>query len=290
MTRMYSRRLLLPYAGVIQVAEMGRARALSLDGDRWAIQYSLLEPTRERGHMHVADPGSNYSRVAGFNHTLVGTVIEGRLESHPIHPLLDPEEVRSACHRLVEELSHVRMPFPAADRYEYWLLDSRDERPLALLGSSVDEQDLAFPPPRPTWLAMPAAELDVPAPEPPQDTYIPPVNYRLQKAVEKRAGTKPRALWFDRSTGPQDDFPPCLIREDWDDEEQHLLCELYLRRLAPRLLMMEGLAPPVRHRLEEAARAYVFDVERFHPLYPEVVDTRTLTAARVEARMRRANS
>jgi hypothetical protein len=33
----------------------------------------------------------------------------------------------------------------------------------------------------------------------------------------------------------------------------------------------------------------VFDVERFYPLYPEVVDHQLLTTARVEARMRRAN-
>jgi hypothetical protein len=32
----------------------------------------------------------------------------------------------------------------------------------------------------------------------------------------------------------------------------------------------------------------VFDVERFYPLYPEVVDNGLLTAARVEARVRRA--
>lgn len=53
--------------------------------------------------------------------------------------------------------------------------------------------------------------------------------------------------------------------------------------------MMQGLPRPVRQRLEQAARDHVFDVERFYPLYPEVVDKRLLTAARVEARLRRAS-
>jgi hypothetical protein len=52
--------------------------------------------------------------------------------------------------------------------------------------------------------------------------------------------------------------------------------------------MMHGLPRPVRYRLERAAREYVFDIERFHPLYPEVIDDSLLTAARVEARLRRA--
>ena len=51
---------------------------------------------------------------------------------------------------------------------------------------------------------------------------------------------------------------------------------------------LQGLSRPVRHRLERAARDYVFDVERFYPLYPELVDRSLLTAARVEARLRRA--
>jgi len=40
--------------------------------------------------------------------------------------------------------------------------------------------------------------------------------------------------------------------------------------------------------LERAARPHVFDMDRFHLLYPEVVDGELLAAARVEARLRRA--
>jgi hypothetical protein len=210
------------------------------------------------------------------------------LKTQAVHPFLNPEDVRSTINHLYAAVTAARLPFAAADRYEYWLLNSSDATPLALLHSCVDAADTALPLPRPLWIAMPAAQLEVPAPEAVQDAYVPPVNYRLQKLVEERAGAKPRAAWFERRAPATDDFPPCLIREDWDNEARQQLCERYIRRLAPRLLMMQGLSESVRQRLERAARDHVFDVERFYPLYPAVVDRGLLTAARVEARLRRA--
>ena len=85
-----------------------------------------------------------------------------------------------------------------------------------------------------------------------------------------------------------DRFPHCLIREDWDSEQARQLCGRYIQRLAPRLLMLQALPRAVRQRLERAARPHVFDMDRFHLLYPEVVDGELLAAARVEARLRRA--
>ena len=290
MIRMYSRRLMLPFVGVVQIAEIEKARALSLDGDYWSIQYRLPTNPQEQTGRRRIDPASTYTRILGYNHAAVGTVRQGRLEDHPVHPALDPAKVRSALDRLFEAVTAAPLPFEAADRYEYWLLDPRDETPLALLYTSVDEQERALTPPRSEWHPMPAAELPVVPPEPPQSFYVPPVNYRLERMVAERAGSRPRAAWFEPRGPLGGDFPPCLVREDWQDEQQQLLCDLYIRRLAPRLLMIHGLSRPVRHRLEQAAREYVFDVERFHALYPEVVDHRILTAARVEARMRRANA
>jgi hypothetical protein len=272
--------LLSPFVGLLQVAETERARALSLDGKNWAIQYSLAEDRRFGSRKPVADPNLNYSLVATIEH--------GVLQRHAVHPFLEPRDVRYVINRLCEAVTDARLPFAVADRFEYWLLDSSDERPLALLHSCVDEEDMDRARPRPVWVAMPAAQLDVGAPETGRDSYVPPVNYRLQKFVEARAGARPRAAWFERPAPATGDFPPCLIREDWENAERQRLCDLYIRRLAPRLLMLQGLSRSVRHRLERAARDHVFDVERFCPLYPEVVDGSLLTAARVEARLRRA--
>lgn len=281
---------MLPFVGVVQIAEMGQARALSLDGDYWSIQYKLPVDPRQQKQRQAPRPGSSYTRIVGYNYAGVGTVRQGRIEHQPVHPALDLDEVRSASNHLFEAVTAARLPFEALDHYEYWLLDARDETPLALLHTSEDGHAPALTPPLPEWHPMPAAELKVQPPEAAKSVYVPPVNHRLESLVAERAGTKPRAVWFARKEPSSDEFPPCLIREDWQEEQQQILCDLYIRRLAPRLLMIHGLPPAVRHRLEQAAREHVFEVERFHRLYPEVVDHRLLTAARVEARMRRANS
>lgn len=281
MIRMYSKRLLMPYVGVIQVAEMGTARALSADGANWAIQYSRPDDARNRVNKGTIDPNSHYMLVATIEH--------GRLKTKGVPPSLDLDDIRSAIEQLCEAVADVQVPFEAADYYEYWLLDHSDGSPLALLQSTVDAQDMTLPAPYPTWLAMPAAQLEVKAPEAAQDYYVPPVNYRLQKLIEKRAGAKPHAAWFERSDPATDDFPPCLIREDWDNEEQQQLCDLYIERLAPRLLMNHDLSQSVRDRLEQLARQFVFDIDRFYPLYPEIINESLMNAARVEARLRRAN-
>lgn len=281
MSRLYSKKLLLPFVGVIQVAELDWGRALSLDGKNWAIRYAQNDDEQVRNGPFRDDPRVNFS--------LVVSIEGGRPEPRAVHPALESERVHTDCQRLFEALRDVRIPLEAADRYEYWLLDGSDESPLALLYSCVDEQEMQWPVPPPEWLAMPAAELAIPDPDPPvQATYLPPVNYRLQKQIEERAGNSPRAAWFER-TAATDDFPPCLIREEWEDPECQRLCDLYLQRLAPRLLMLAGLPRTVRQRLEQAACEHVFEVAQFYPLYPEVVDDSLLNTARVEARLRRAN-
>jgi hypothetical protein len=80
------------------------------------------------------------------------------------------------------------------------------------------------------------------------------------------------------------------LREDWPGKEERQLCERYINRLAPRLLMLPDLPRETRRRLEIAACDHVFDVERFHAVYPEVVEEGLLKAARVEARLRRHHS
>ncbi|MGB5278861.1 MAG: hypothetical protein WBO73_02750 [Gammaproteobacteria bacterium] len=280
MIKLYSKRLLSPFVGMVQVAEFGRARALSLDGHHWAVQYSLGADRRIRNNRAHTGLTLNYSLVATIEH--------GQLKTHALHPFLDRDDVRSATRLLFEAINSASLPYAAADRYEYWLLDGVHRRPLALLHSCINEEEMALTPPRPLWIAMPAAQLEVKAPKARQGAYVPPVNYRLQKHVQKRAGINPRAAWFERPVAVAEDFPPCLIKENWENEAGQQLCDLYIRRLAPRLLMTQGLSTPVRHRLEQAARAYVFEVDRFYLLYPVVVDKPLLNAARVEARLRRA--
>ena len=279
MIRTYSKRLLSPFIGLVQVAEVPRARGLSLDGRNWELQYSLVE---EAGPRNPAPGG-------GGQYELVATVSEGQLTiTRALHRFVDPDAVKTAVHQLSELILQARLPFAPADRYQYWLLDGSDDQPLALLQSCVHREEMARFQPQPAWVAMPAAQLEIPDPERAQAGYTPPINYRLEKQIEEQAGSRPRGAWYERREGEADIFPPCLIREEWETEAEQRLCDRYISRLAPRLLMLPGLPRPVRQRLETAARQYAFDVERFHHLYPEVVDEEFISAARVEARLRRA--
>lgn len=282
MIRMYSKRMLQPFVGVIQVADFGWARALSLDGKNWAIRYSHDESRETLFGSLRYDPRVNLSLFLS---------IEGKqFNIRVMRTGMKPVRVKIDSQRLFDVLSAARLPFEAADCYEYWLLDANDEKPLALLHSSINEEEMQRPQPPAEWLSIPAAELAVADPDSDnQGEYVIPVNYRLQKFIEQRAGNKPRTAWFERPAPATDDFPSCLIREEWEDPEPQRCCELYLQRLAPRLLMIDGLPRTVRQRLEHAACDHVFDVEDFYPLYPDVVDQSLLNAARVEARFRRAN-
>ena len=272
----------MPYVGVIQVAELGRTRAISADGSHWAIQYVMPRDVNRDTDRQINRENANVFVVA--------TIAEDELKLHPLHSVLDADEITSAINQLYQAVTSTPPPFAATDYYEYWLLDQSDKRPLALIQATANADDMNLAPPPPAWVAMPASQLEIKAPEAEQSCYVPPVNYRLQQLIEERAGTKPQAAWFHRKNPAADDFPPCLIREDWTNEQDQQLCDLYIHRLAPRLLMMQGLSTATRDRLEAFASHYVFDVQRFYTLYPEIIDEKRMNAARVEARIRKANS
>jgi hypothetical protein len=172
--------------------------------------------------------------------------------------------------------------------HEYWLLDDTDQQPLALIFSCLHAEEMPSFPHRPEWTATPAAIMEVPRIPGEDQHYVPPVNYRLEHLVNERAGRHPRARWIKRREGQTEIFPSCLVREDWESEEDRRLCQRYIERQAPRLLMLHGLTHEDRLRLEGYARHNALEVERFFPLYPAVADDKLMSAICVEARLRLA--
>lgn len=266
-----------PFSGLLQVAESGNARALSIDGQHWEIQFRF-NARAEENIPGQPDAEKRYTLVASVNPT--------GLDRQPLHAFLDTEAVALAIDRLYTLISKSSLPFPSIDRFEYWLLDQTEQKPLALLHSCIGADEMGSPSLRPMWMAMPAAQLPIEEIATDQVDYVPPVNCRVERLITERAGQNPRAAWFDRAETTTTEFPPCLIREDWEQEEHYQLCQQYIRRLAPRLLMLHGLTREDRQRLEQACRENAADVERFHSLYPEIIDQKLLMALRVEARIR----
>ena len=278
MIKAYSQRALQPYSAQVQIAESDSARALTMDGEIWEFQY-----------IYSAVPGSGASAKQDGRRVFRAAHIRQRdLDEIVQEGSLEGEPVDERIVELASFLVGVRLPFPAADRYEYWLLDAKDGFPLALIFSCVEAPQMSSFPKVTEWTALPAAQMPIATSELERTRSYGPVNYRLERCVAERAGPRPEAQWFAR--GPRDtrDFPALLVREDWDGEECNDLCRRYLDRQSPRLLMLHGLSHDDRSRMELAAKAHALDVARFYPLYPAIADRDTVDRIRVEAQLRMA--
>jgi hypothetical protein len=272
----YSQRLSPPFSGLVQIAESDRARALTMDGSTWEIHFL---------HARSGDGGAG-PRSAQRSFRRAAYIRHGELSQISERGTHDGRDVDDRILELTAFLSDARLPFPAADEYEYWLLDARDEAPLALIFTCTEAEHMSAFPVRPEWTALPAAVMPIEATDDEKACSSAPVNYRVERLVAERAGSKPKARWFRRRPTETDTFPTMLLREDWDDEADHALCRRYLERQATRLLMLHGLDHDDRLRLEQASRPHVMEVARFHSMYPEVVDKALMSALRVEARIR----
>ncbi len=276
MINAYSQRLLPPYSGQAQIAESDRARAITLDGELWEFHFLYAVGAGQNAQERAVK--RRFRRVAGIMHSVLGEM--ATQSSHQF------EHVDERIVELARFLTGASLPFPAMDKYEYWLLDPEDDSPLALIFSCTQAEQMANFPSLSEWTALPAAVMPIEATHAEKERSDSPVNYRLERLVAERAGSKPRARWFERRPDEPDLFPALLIREDWQEEEHHALCQRYINRQSTRLLMLHGLQQEQRGRLEQAAKSHAIEVARFYPLYPEIVDKKLMNAIRIEARLR----
>lgn len=260
-----SKRLLPPFSGQVQIAESDTYRALTIDGEVWEIQYV------NRSHVRVAT---------------LSSIDIAKYAANPA--LLENEKGDEKLIELLTFLSVATLPFASADHFEYWLLDA-DGLPLALIFSCTEDTQIEKFPASTEWTALPAAVMPVEKTTAEIADGAPPVNYRLERMVAERAGNRSRATWFDRRRYQDDEFPALMIREDWEEPWQSELCQRYLKRQAPRLLMLHGLNRKVRRCLESFCKPQAMEVARFHTLYPDIVDSSIINALRVEAKLRAAS-
>jgi len=254
-----------PFSGQVHIAESDTYRALTLDGQMWEIQYV------KRSHIRVGTLTASDIKTRSIN------------SEQLVRDVADPKLMA-----LLDYLAEIRLPFTGTDHFEYWLLDGKDETPIALLFSCSETEQMAKFPSKVEWAALPDAVLPVSKTEQEKESGVAPVNYRLERMVAERAGFKSKAQWFDRRDFNSDDdlFPPCLVTEAWPEPAQQDLSKRYIERQAPRLLMLQGLPSHTRERLEQCCQPYATEVARFCGLYPDIVDQEFIKALRVEARLR----
>jgi hypothetical protein len=277
--RYYSLRRLSPYQGTVQVAECPGFRAMSADGTRWRVQF-LNQRTRL----------SSYGVWRADGH---GSLIETERTQPIISALRD----------------RPTLPFALADRLELWLLDARDRLPLALLASTLSGRSTpAVTVPR--WRAALAGDDGFHSPSlggVERESPIPHCAV-LDRCVQRAAGPRPQAQWFQRGadgagvglpTSGLDaalanrglgrvQFPELLLRSHWSGEREAELVRDYHEWHAASLLTHTDLDRGTRIALEQAACRQASKLFRVRYLLPEVVNEEMLRVAMVEAVIRQS--
>jgi hypothetical protein len=268
----YSRRLLSPFHGVQQIISVPGGIAESMDGETWKL---FVADERIISHTGLSEVryGDWQSKRGRRRSKIRGTAPSGLIESIGDH--------------LVEALGRYadQVPFPLADHYEYWLLRAEDQRPLALLDSALNDDELPITE-HPSWypggtssrrFRSEAGDID-----------------DLKKLIHETAGRRPEAVWIERNTRgainvdgmrfPAETFPPLLLSTDWPSPSAWRLVTDYLDWQAPWLLQL-NLERGLRQSLEQAAWQRPRETERVFRLFPEICDEAGLTVTRVKAKM-----
>ncbi len=302
----FSIRRLSPFRGTLHILEAQDAQAYTEDGLHWRMQIRAVLPRQACGSLDQ----SLVERVV-----IVGDwTAKSGLVRVPLNPLLDHHEVDKAIKHIRAGLEkyHDQLPFPAKDIFEFWLLDSKQSKPLALLTSNQNEDHLISP----SSLRWKAADISdhsfisqalLQSNRPEQEKLL--HHYEvINSQVRKLAGSTGCGQWFRRMQDGSgiglhgehlqksligrrliaDDFPELLVREAGDDQLATTMMMEYIEWLAPRLLTLLGLKPATRRYLEDLAFKQALEVSKYYRLYPEVFDEKGLNAVLVEAQLRHA--
>lgn len=286
--RVFGERMLSPYRGVMHTIATAWADAATIDGRTWTLYV--------RGECLYDDPDEVADPLMSVPDVKFGTwSAERGFHRAPIRlPTFDDRVCAAGDQLLAAVERHAgELPFSLADRFERWLLAGTGE-PLALIESTCSLQ---------------ACSNDGPLRWTPGQQCLHEVQQMtaLSEAIAALAGHDPRAQWFERNadgsgiarsavdggapldaTLPATRFDPLFVGGALLDQAHvHLLEQLH-RWQSPALLQLPTLSDAERSRLEHAACRYAERVAMQLPLYPCVIDGAAITAALVEARLRRS--
>ncbi len=298
-TECYAQRLLNPFRGAMHTVKHAAAEAVTTDGVHWDIYVSneLLFDDAERARYHTEAGDIRFGSWSAAGGLKRGP----RKSTEDFHCL---EQLGAVLYEQLRQL-HRRLPFAFRDVLELWLLDAAG-RPLALLESALDETGIGDITGI-EWHAGYAAAARFVSAAGQRLTDDNAADY-LTRYVNGRAGRTPAAQWFRRHadgsgralagiavpaplagrTLPAAAFPALLLADTGHDDGHRELIEDFLAWQAVWLLTLPGLTPDTRARLEREARRQALQVEHQFRLYPQILDDETITAARVEAALRRS--
>ena len=277
----YALRRLNPFLGVVQVVETPSGRASSSNGLVWDVQI-LTEGPADWGSLGSGDRGKAWYRYGLWSER------EG-LVSRPLAAQNKDRQLRTESEHLIEQISLNlnRLPFALTDRRELWLLDAERQEPLALLHAMSPDANPPRPEPR-YWTGC-LGQQGVAG----QRRF--PDIVELESQVKARAGFNVSRAWVtwnpehtaiaaaDSRLSQETGFSAFGIREDWSDKEDQERVRRYIEWAAPAFLTLPYLNDAQRARLESSLSDQAVSIEYHWRLYPKVLDTNKLTAARVQA-------
>jgi len=300
--RCYSQRLLNPFRGVMNVIEYADAEAVTLDGVHWDIYVRNSDLVID---LH------NRSRVQTSDIRYGSWSVKDGLKRGAIYPSEDFRVLENRGAIVYEYLlqHYKEIPFEFEDKYELWLLDKED-KPLALLNSTADtrdiELDLLI-----GWKAGIACSKSFKSELWPEisdegESWSCVADY-LNNYVNSLSAKEPSAQWFYRNkkscSGLQginldkqlehraldcNDFPDFFISMSHHDEKHKKLLNDFLNWQAPFILMLHNIDDIDREYFEGQARLQALLMDKLYRLYPKILNEELLTAARVEAVLRKS--
>lgn len=303
--RCYSQRLLNPFRGAMNIIEFEAAEAVTLDGIHWDIYVRDAELVKDLPNSHkVQTSDIRYGKWSK----------ENGLKRGAIYPSNDFKLLEAQGAIVYEYLlkHHQDIPFPFADIYELWLLDSSG-MPLALLNSCIDEQDIVLDY-IPDWCACYECQNTF------FSTAVTLVTNESSKTlsageylahyINQLAGNKIVAQWFKRHADGSGHacggvnlkesfvtrqleasaFSPFFINDELHDKAHRRLIKDFIDWQAPCLLLLQNLDEEQRKYFEIQAKKRALEVEKQHRFYPDIIDQSQINAARVEAKLRKSQN
>ncbi len=288
----------------MNIITTGGADAVTIDGINWVlyIHDTFDCPTDDPEEFFEIDMPDirfgEWSRESG-------------LKRSPLIESYHYDAIQTLGHILLQAVEQHAddIPYAFRDNYELWLLEDATQAPLALLDSVCCEQEL-YTPETLSWEAgircREHFHCDIELAEPDLHTHADLLN----QIINQSAGAQPRAQWFQRDeinngTGlygvnistklhgrelsPRI-FPKMLIKRQWENNRDNELINAFIHWLSPYLLLLDFLRDKQRESLENLACGHAVLVDKMYPLYPKIIDRKSINAARVEAMLRKANT
>ncbi len=301
----YSQRLLNPFRGSMNIIEFGGAEAVTLDGRHWDIYVNnraLLHDLPDNRRIQTSDIRyGSWSAQKG-------------LKRGAIYPSDDFKKMEAEGAQLYEYLlqHHEDIPFPFLDNYELWLLDKHNN-PLALIDSARREWDMDKQPLL-DWRAgnLCCQEFRSGAYDQLRGKLHSDLSagQYLTHYINHLSGAPPRAQWFKRTMDghgiglkghhisdelygrelKEQAFHPFMINDQLHDNLHINLINEFIQWQSPWLLLLDTLSDSQRMIFEEKSRGRALMVDRLYQLYPEILDSSFINAARVEATLRKSNA